>query len=246
MSAQPTTPSPDELIQKAITARNTQDARDRKYTYREDHTDTQLDKDGKPSGSPETRTYDHIMLEGENYSKLILINGNALDAKTQKKVDEDLEKARKERRGRGLLTLHRSVSLGGLEFLPRLFDNRITGEETVLGRKTWRMESEPKAGYKPANKEEEEALASRRVNWFDEEDGYGIKENSLFIRATNSFQRGRTIDLEYLKVGDDWLPGNAIMRADMKMMPGIHGRAESQQRYSEHKRFTVDSNMTTQ
>ncbi len=99
------------------------------------------------------------MLEGSEYRKLILKDGKPLDAKTQKRVDADLDKARAERR-RNSFT-HHEVSLGDLDLLGRIFDNKVTGEETVLGRRAWRMESEPKSGYKPANKAEEAALAAR-------------------------------------------------------------------------------------
>lgn len=244
--AQPGPPVPADLISRAIAAQNAQSGRNSKYTYREDHEQQQLDKNGKPDGPPSTKTYDHIMLEGENYSKLILIDGKPLDAKTQKKVDADLEKTRAERRGKHLLSMHRTVSLGGLDLLTRLFDNKVTGEEVISGRRAWRMESEPKSGYKAANKEEEEAIASRRVSWFDEEDGFRIRETSTFIRATNSFQPGSIIDLAYLKIAQDWLPADAIMHVDFKMMPGVHGRIDSRQRYSDYKRFSVDSTLTPQ
>ncbi len=140
--------------------------------------------------------------------------------------------------------MHHEVSLGTLDMLGLIFTSRVTGEETVLGRKTWRMESEPKPGYKPANKAEEEALAARRVNWFDQEDGFAIKESDFFIHAVNSFQAGSTMDWEFTRVGNDWLPGNTVMRADMKIAPGIHARVDSHQRYYDYKRFTVDSTMT--
>jgi hypothetical protein len=239
-------PSPADLISRAIAAQKSESARGWKYTWREDHEEQPLDKNGKPDGPPSSKTYDHIMLEGETYSKLILIDGKPLDSKTQKKVDADLENTRAERRKRNPLSFHRSVSVGGLNLLPRLFDNKVTGEETISGRKTWRMESEPKPGYKPASKEEEEVMSSRRMSWFDEEDGFPVKETTIFIRATNSFQPGSTIDLNYIKIGEDWLLSDATMRADMKMMPGIRGRVDSHQRYSDYKRFTVDSTLTIQ
>lgn len=108
------------------------------------------------------------------------------------------------------------------------------------------MDSEPKPGYKSANKHEEEVMSSRRVNWFDEEDGIRIKETSIFVRAANSFQPGTTFDLDYIKIGEDWLLASAIMRVDMKMMPGVRGRIESRQRYSDYKRFSVHSTLTPQ
>jgi len=133
-----------------------------------------------------------------------------------------------------------------MEILGRIFDNKVTGEETVLGRKAWRMESEPRAGYKPADRQEEEALASRRVNWFDEEDGFAIRATSLFIRPANGFQPGTAIGVELLKVGEEWLPDSQAIRSDMKIMAGIHGRVDSRQHYYDYKRFTVDTTVTPQ
>ncbi len=64
------------------------------------------------------------------------------------------------------------------------------------------------------------------MSWFDEEDGFRIKETTTFVRATNSFQPGSIIDLDYIKIGEDWLPADAIMHADIKMMPGVHGSSD--------------------
>jgi hypothetical protein len=133
-----------------------------------------------------------------------------------------------------------------VNLLTSLFDNKVSGEETIDGRKTWRMESEPKPGYKPANKGEIEALSSRRVSWFDEEDGIRIREVSTFVRATNSFQPGTIFDLTYTKVGADWVLADALLRADVKMLVAMRGRVESRQHYSEYRRFSVDSTLTTQ
>ncbi len=244
LAAQATGPPPGELIAKAVAAQRAQTERGRKYTYREDHSESQVDKIGK-AGPPSVRTYDHIMLEGAEYKKLILVDGKPLDAKTQKKVDDDLEKACAERRKRGPLTIQRNVSLGPIEFLTRLFDNKVTGEETILGRRTWRMESEPKTGARPANKQEQEALASRRTNWFDQEDGMQVKERDEFIRAANGFQPGTIIDLNFFRIGDDWLPANFEMQVEMKVIPGIHARVDSRQHYYDYKLFSVDSTLTS-
>jgi hypothetical protein len=240
MHAQSGLPTPTELIRRAIAAEQAQAERGRKYTFREDHIQSQIDKNGNP-GPPKTDTYEHIMLEGSNYRKLILSGGKPLDAKTQKKVDEDLEKARTERRS--LLSFKRTVSLGGMELVDRLFDNKVTGEEIIAGRKTWRMESEPKPGYKSGNAAEDEALATRRVYWFDEEDGVVIQDHSVFIRAAKGFQPGSTIDTVLAPIGDDWMLSEGTMRADMKFMPGVRGRVESHQKYYDYRRFTVDSAM---
>ena len=92
------------------------------------------------------------MLEGEAYRKLILVDGKPMDEKLQKRVDQDLAKVQaehKKKRGGGM-SLSRTFSTKDIDSIEQYLDRKVIGEETTLGRKTWRMESEPKPGYKPA------------------------------------------------------------------------------------------------
>ena len=92
------------------------------------------------------------MLEGEAYRKLILVDGKPMDDKLQKRVDQDLAKVQaehKKKRGGGM-SLSRTFSTKDIDSIEQYLDRKVIGEETTLGRKTWRMESEPKPGYKPA------------------------------------------------------------------------------------------------
>ena len=243
--AQAPAPSATELIARALARQKAQSERGTKYTYREEEAKADIDKNGK-AGPVETRTYEHIMLAGSDYRKLILIEGKPLDEKTQKKVDADMEKARTERRKHRLLSFHRSVSFGGLNVVERLFDSKVVGEETIAERRTWRMESSPKAGYKPANPQEKADLASNRVTWFDQEDGDIVKETHLFVKAVDGFQPGPVFDIQFMKVGEDWLPDIFEFRIDVKAIPGIKMRADIHERFYDYKRFTVDSTVTTQ
>jgi hypothetical protein len=242
--AQDAPPTPGSLIARTIAVMKAQEERGWKYTYREDRTESEIDKNGQAQ-SPVTRTYEHIMLEGENYTKLILVDGKPLDPKTQQKVDRDLANERANRQ-KHRFTFHREISLGDLDVLERLFDNRVTREETVLDRKAWRVESDPKPGYKPANKEEDQILAARRVNWFEEQDGARIRDIQTFVRAVNGFQPGSTIQTDYVKSGDAWLPGTLTLRIDLKVMSVVHARGETTQRYYDYKRFTVESTLLPQ
>ena len=245
LPAQSNLPAAADLIRRADAADKSQNQRNEKYTYREDHTQSDVDKNGNLSPR-ETRTYEHIMLEGEEYKKLVLIDDKPLDAKTQKRVDEDLEKTRAERRKRGLFHIERTVALSDLEQLGRLFDNKVAGEETVLGRRTWRVDSEPKPGYKPANQNEQEVLAARHTSWFDQQEGMRIKWHDEFIRAAKGFQPGTTVDFELTRIGDSWLTDNIAFRGKEAIVLGIKAPFNSLQRYYDYKRFTVDSTLTPQ
>ncbi len=240
-------PTPTELLARAKAAQKAQDARGWKYTYREDNDTSDLEKDGKATTTTR-KTYEHIMLEGAEYKKLLLIDGQPLDTKTQKKVDADLEKARAERKKHGFgPAISRSFNTSDLDLVDRFFEKKVIGEETVAGRKAWRMESEPKAGnYKPADKRGEQALATRQILWFDQQDGMEIKEHIEFIRAATGFQPGSTIDMESVKIGDDWLTDNVDFRFDVKLMLGIHPRAKLHSHLYDYKRFAVDSRLTSE
>ena len=172
--AQDAVPSAETLLRNAIAAEKAQNAKDWKFTWREDEDKFPSDKNGKPL--PEShRTFDNIMLEGEVYRKLILIDGKPPGEKLQKKIDSDMERERAARRAHpAAATGRHEVRVGDLDRIARMCDSKVAGEEMASGRMTWRVESLPKADYKPADKDEEKFLSARRVTWFDAQEGVAI------------------------------------------------------------------------
>ncbi len=232
-------PAAEKLLTAAIEAQRVQDRKGWKYTWREDEQEFQFNKKGERL-KPKRKTFDVIMLEGENYRKLILENGKPLSKKLQKQVDREMEEARGERKKRRLLSLARSVSLGGLDELNRLFDNKVTGEEVVRGRNAWRIESTPKKDLKPATKQDEEAMSTLRATWIDQQELAVVKERHTFLRAANSFQPGTQYEKEYVKVEGTWLPDLVIWKGNMKALAVIHARFETHRRDYDYKRFNAN------
>jgi len=241
-SAQDSPPAAEKLIRSAAAAYTEQVARGWKYTYREDEEEFLVDKKRQRAPSPR-KTYEIIMLEGEPYRKLLLVNGQPLDEPAQKKVDEDLEKARKERvqKSPRIVTKSFQCDLAGIEQVERIFDSRVTGEETVLGRKSWRVESVPKRGFHPATREERQTASTHRVTWIDEQDGVELKNLSTFFRAADNFQAGTQLEQEFGKVGADWLPATTVLRFDVTIGVMQHAYGETHIRDYDYKRFTVES-----
>ncbi len=223
-------PTYTDVIERAIAAEKYQAAHAWKYTCREDNETWNFDSSGRRV-HVQRMTYDHVMLEGGDYAKLILVNGKKLNTKAQKKVDAAMDVERTQRR------LHGSTSSrfhygGSLDKLLQLFDNRLTGEQTVSGRRAWRVESEPKAGYTPANREEEQLLAMRHVFWFDAEEGFEIKETGEFVRDAFSFPAGARLTMEWSRLGEAWIFDTMTFET----------RAGGQTaHYYDYKRFSVDS-----
>ncbi len=246
LAADPLPPA-DKLIQRAAAAQSAQQGW--KFTYREDDDQFLIGKKGRRVPSPR-KTFEVIMLEGEPYRKLVLIDGKPLSAKSQEQVTQDLERERALRRQHPkeghTVTKTFVVSVAGIEQLERFFDTRVTTEEVVLGRKCWRLESTPKRGVRPANKEEQLTAATRRVTWIDREEGAEIKRTSIFVHASHDIQPGTEFTEEFSKIGEAWLPATAHLRFDFKIGVMQHAYGESHARYYDYKRFSVDSRIIQQ
>jgi hypothetical protein len=244
--AQDAAPSAETLLRNAIAAEKAQNAKDWKFTWREDEDKFPRNKNGKPL--PELhRTFDNIMLEGEVYRKLILIDGKPPDPKLQQNIDADMEKERAARRAHPAAPTGRhEVRVGDLDQIARMCDNKVTGKEIVSERMAWRVESFPKADYKPANKDEEKFLSARRVTWFDAQEGFAIKYLEVFLRPIAGFQPGSEIEREFAKHGDAWLPDGLILRYDMKLYAVVRGRGEARYRFYDYKKFEAESKITIQ
>jgi len=208
----------------------------------------QVEKDGK-LGAVDTKTFDVMFLEGEQYQKLILIDGKPLPPDKQKKVDQDVEKTRAERQKRrrsGLTHIERTVDLGGLAETLKYFDNKVTGEETVRGHLTWVVESAPKTDYKPSGKSQEQIMSWRHKAWFDQKDGVQMQLQSTTIRPVNGFMPGSTYQWEYDPGQEQvWLLRKVTAHVELQMYKMIHGRVETLQTYSNYKKFDVASTITT-
>ena len=219
-----------------------QDDKGWKFTWREDYEQIDIDKNGKIFGK-NLYTYDMIMLEGYNYKKLILINEKPLDEKTQKRVDQEVAKERANRKDHSSpRRLVRTWSMSTIADLEHLFDNRLIGEETVSGRKAWRVESEPKKDHKPANKTEDQIMGARRVTWFDQEEGFEIKHEIIFERAVEGNQPGTVYTVLFGKVGETWLPVQEDHKVEFKALGSIiHAWGEHHFRMYDYKRFEVET-----
>jgi hypothetical protein len=239
------TPTAQSLLARAIAVENAQAARRERFTYREDDETSPVDKNGKAL-APSRRTYDNIMLEGEIYRKLILIDGAAPGAKLQKQIDEEMEKERAARRAHPKQTGKRMVTMGSLDQIARMCESKVTGQEDVSGRPAWRVESIPKAGYKPADHEEEKFLNVRRVTWFDVEEGAAVKFREVFFRPTEGVLPGSQIEFVFGKHGDAWLWDSWDIRENYKALGIFRLKSVVHIRYYDFKRFNVESTIKIQ
>jgi hypothetical protein len=226
-------PDPDGLIQKVLQAETREAPLRREYAMRETHTQHQLDKDGRIK-STSVDTYDNLFVEGELYRKLLLKDGKPLTEKQQAAVDADLAKTRAERRQRRRLgTFRRTISLSNLEDLPKQYELSIAGEETINGRKAWILVTKRKS-----------KLPIEPKLWIDQEDFVIVRRQDRILEKHNSFEPGGQIEFQFLKAPDAWLLGAIDMRVTLSAAKFLKGRVHSIQKYTDHKRFDVQSTIT--
>lgn len=232
-------PSPESLFESAKARHEAQSTK--RFTYREELEQWATAKDGTLKLNS-TKTFEVIMLEGDNYRKLTLIDGKPLEAKLQKKVDEDLEETRTARR-RSFKSITRTLSSGALSDIPRLFSLSLIGEEFINGRKTWRVEATPNPSCKPANKEEEKLRNTTRTYWFDQADGIDIKSRIVYTKTTNGFQPGTEIEVNLSSVNGSWLADTLFFRFDLKAMAVMKAKGEARHRFFDYKLFEAESKL---
>jgi hypothetical protein len=242
-----TLPSPEQLFRAAVAVHAAQ--QDWKYTYREDDESFTLNKKGQrlPSKTPTpNQTFDVVMLEGEPYHKLVLIDGKPLDEQTQEQVNQDLERERairqQPKKTPAVPGFH--LSTVKIEQLEQLFETKVTGEETVLGRKTWRLESVPRRNVQPTPIQGG-MVATRVATWIDQQDGVEIKQTSSLVAKDPKAGAATELTLEFSKIGEAWLLDTAHIRTDVKIGAKEHAYREMDVRCYAYKRLTADSAIVT-
>src|SRR5215469_3705581 len=150
-----------EILKRWNDAQRANEERSRQYTYTEQADRSTYMPDGKLRKDT-TETSEAIFVEGVAFEKLVSRNGKPLDAREQARVDKDMRQTAEERRkhrqqpppGGRISFGSQSADLGSREELLSMFNNRLTGEDTVGGRKAWVFESTPKDGVVATNAHE--------------------------------------------------------------------------------------------
>ncbi len=238
----------DDILQRYFAAEKVNAAKASQYAYLEEDTNFQYDKAGVAKQTS-TETYDVIFVEGEEYKKLIARNGQALNAKDQAKEEKKLQDVAKERRKQRRSRLFsRTVTLSGSdEESTALFKRHLVGEETIAGRKAWVVELTPRAGVKPANAHEKDALASRRKIWVDQAESTPLRWQAVIVGNGIAMKPGSSITIEYAKINEDaWLATSVVAEFRFQVMKFIKGTGRVETKNSKFQKFDVQSTITVE
>jgi hypothetical protein len=248
----------DAIIRRVIEAqhRNQEHANQYTYSMQEDHFEYRKDGSARPTAS---ETYEVIFVEGLEYRKLVARNGKPLSRREQAQVDKTMAETAAERRTNsrpkppgGVMSIHslfgsHTVDLGSMSELLALYDNRVTGEETVRGHKTWVLDCVPRKDRAPANEHEKQVLLFAKKFWVDQAEDAVV--HSLYtVTGNGGFAKpGSTISLEFEKLDPQtWQTISFVLDVSTVKQKVFRPNARTEYHMSNFHKFDVNSTITVQ
>jgi hypothetical protein len=236
------------ILRRYLDADELNDKKAEQYTYVQDSAWFVRDKNGELHQN-RSETHEVIFIEGLTYRKLVARNGKPLDAKEKAKVDKKMRETAEQRRkqprepdGGRVTNGHVTVDFGSDEELLTLFDNRVSGEEEIGGRKAWVIESTPRKDRPPANRHEKDVMSFAKKFWIDEAENEELRAVYTVVGDHIFLKPGSTTTVESQKINQDvWQPTLVVLDARNTMAKIV---VEETIRFSNFKKFDVQSTIT--
>jgi hypothetical protein len=243
---------PREIVRISVERDASNFARFKDYTFKNLYVEKRLDKQGKVTNT-ETELNEVLILGGRPYERLLERDGKPISEKDAKKEQEKLDKeaakrAKETDRDRAKLEKDRQEERRFAREIPDAFNFKLLGEELRDGLPVWRIQAEPKPGYRPKDRRADLLKKVRGTLWIDKA-GYqwvGAEINVIDTISWGWFvlriPAGAKIDFEQTRVNDEvWLPKNVHIRADAKVGLLKTFRMDVSIAYSDYRKFRTES-----
>jgi hypothetical protein len=185
------------------------------------------------NGKRTTKTYRVHMIEGSTYNKLTAVDGQPLAGGQAQEEDQKLQQEIKRRRSESSSARQQRVEKYQKERrqdhllmseMVKAFDYRLTGEETVNGRRCFVLQASPKPGYKPPNRDTQVLKGMRGEMWVDAEQYQWAKVHAEVFRSVSfglffaQVKPGTEFTLEQKPAdGKIWLPTHFTMNVKARV-----------------------------
>jgi len=206
--------------------------RQRDYTYVRRDEQRKLDGNGRVK-STESKTYEVMILAGEQVEKLIAKDDKPLSEKDARKEDEKIQKiiakgekeSESDRRKR--LEKEEKETEEDRQFVREIADAykfQFRGTEQLDGRSTYVIDADPLPGYKPRVKDAKYLPKFRFRVWVDKTERQWMKLQLECIDTVSwglflaRIHKGSSIQIEQTRVNDEvWLPKHVALKLDARL-----------------------------
>jgi hypothetical protein len=245
-----------ELIRQAGERDVVNDQKQRDYTY------VKLERRQKRSGKGEvndieTRTYEVMILYGEQVERLIARNGQPLSQEDAAKEEDKLQKLIHKRKNESeadrtkRLQKKENDRQEAREFVREVadaFDFRLTGVESMEGRETYVIDADPRPGYRPRRQRAKILPKFRFRVWIDRDETQWVKLDAQFFDTVSlgwfvvRLRPGSRVLIEETRVNDDvWLPRHVNLKIDARVALLKNFKEDIDVAYWDYKKFRVDA-----
>lgn len=247
-----------EIVRRAVDRdrQNRVDARD--YTYLQRQDVRELDRAGQVK-SRRIETWDITLLEGSPYRRLVARNDRPLSPEEKKAEDERLrlsdeqrQKETSEQRARRLADWQRRLDRqhDAVKEVPDAFEFTRLPDEQLDGRPVYRIDANPKPGFKPKSQIAAIFPKIKMRMWIDKADYEGAHVE-MEVLDTISFggfllrlSKGSRMVVDQTRVSDGvWLPKQFSVTAAARILLLKGFNRELDFTFSDYKKFQVDSHV---
>lgn len=237
MSLPETAPEPADLLRTAFAASKENSRRSANWLAKEDIKRFQLRRKRKLISWV---TYEASRVEGENYYRLIARNGKPLSKEAERQEQAKLEREAAYRRATPPAARNRRSDSRFSMAIPHILEHhdlQYSGEDTVNGRKIWIVDTKLRDGAPPPRKRDEMALAGDTTLWIDQETNLVTMQELRVKRGWEQWAPGSFVRYELF-----WNGEVMLVRRILVHLPAAG--TDSEQAYSDYRRFGAESNLT--
>jgi hypothetical protein len=242
------------LIRHAADKDQENDKKLRDYTYVQREDEHKLDGDGAVKSS-ETRTYEIMVLYGEQVRKQIEKDDKPLPEKDAAKEEEKIQKIIDKRKDesdddrRKRLEKAEKEREDGRQFVKEVadaYDFQYVRTENLEGRETDVIDAEPHPGYEPRLKDAKFLPKFRFRVWIDKVEGQWVKLDIQCIDTVSvglflvRVHKGSNIQIELNRINEEvWLPKHIALKLDARIALFKGLNLAEDVTYRDYKKFRI-------
>lgn len=251
---------PLAIVRKSIERDQMNWERAKDYTYISHSVFRERDNSGKVKKT-EQESKEIMILFGEPHERLIEKDSKPLTADQQQreqvKIDRLVEKRQRETPAERQRRVEdwQKKRLKQREItveIPEAYSFQLSGEETIAGRKTWRIDATPRPDYQPKSYKSAMLKKFKGRLWVDQTDFQWVRMEGEAIDTVTwglflaRLAPGSRIEFQQIRVNDEvWMPQafKVVMDARLALFKRLVGDVEV--KYDSFRKFQADSRVLT-
>jgi hypothetical protein len=185
-----TQPDPLEIVRKSVEAIETNWKQASNYSF------VDREAQSKKEAEPTVKSYEVLMIDGSPYRRLVAIDDKPLSlgeqAEEDRKMRAEVEKRehetdREEKKRMAKYLRDRKREHDMIREMVNAFEFRLAGEETIHGHDCWVLDTSPKPGYEPKDRESRVLLGMTGRLWIDKDQYQWVKARAEVVKPVSFF-----------------------------------------------------------